>query len=264
MRALWMVLAGVALISSGCATQPGSPTPEVQRTLAPTGTLRIGVIVGPPAQMIVDPVSGEARGVTYDLGHEFAKRLSVPFEAVPLRGNAEFTDALKSGRVDFAANNATPARAAFMDFAQPHLFVEAGYLVPSGSPISGAQDVDRPGIRFGVTQGSTSEAKFARELKNAVLVRAASVESAVKMLADGQLDVYATNKANLYEMADKLAGSRVLDGRYGLEQLSIGIPKGRDAGMPFLRQFVEDAKAQGMVAAAVRRAKLRGVVEEPR
>jgi len=262
MRGLVMALAGAGFVLAGCGTSPVDPTPEVRRELAPTGTLRVGVIVGPPAQMLIDPASGEYRGVTYELGREFAKRLSVPFEVISLRGNAEFNDALKSGRVDFAANNATPARAAYMDFAQPHLFVEAGYLVPRGSSISTIPEVDRPGVRLGVIRGSTSEAKFSRELKNAVPVPAASIETAAKMLAEGQIDVYANNKANLFEVADKLPGSRVLDGRYGVEQLSIAIPKGREAGMPFLRQFVEEAKTRGFVAGAAQRARLRGLAEE--
>jgi len=253
-----------AAVLPGCTTPSVDPAPEARRVLAPTGTLRIGVIVGPPAQMLIDPVSGETKGVTYELGRKLAERLSVPFEVVPLRGNAEFNEALRSGRVDFAANNATPARSVDMDFAQPHLFVEAGFLVPRGSAISTIAEVDQPGVRLGTIRGSTSEAKFSRELKNAALVPAPSMEAAVNMLDQRHVDVFANNKANLFEMTDKLPGSRVLDGRYGVEQLSIAIPKGRDAGMPFLRQFVEEAKAQGFVVAAAQRARLRGLAEDQR
>lgn len=257
-----IILMIFALGVAGCANAPLAPTPEVRKVLAPTGTLRLGLSLGTPGQMIRDPSTGEVRGIGYELGREFAKRLGVPFEVVVIQGNAQFLEAMQSGRVDFGSSNATPARAMHMDFAQAHLAVEAGFLVPSTSKIASITEVDRPGVRVGVTQGSTTEAKFVQELKAAILVRAPSIAAAQAMLATGQLDVYATNKGNLFDMADKLPGWRVLDGRYGVEQISIAIPKGRELGMPFLRQFVEDAKSSGLVAAAAQRAGLRGIATE--
>jgi polar amino acid transport system substrate-binding protein len=259
-----IVLMIAVLGISGCANPPLAPSPEVRKVLAPTGTLRLGLSQGTPGQMIRDPATGDVRGIGYELGRALAKRLGVPFEVVVIQGNAQFNEAMQSGRVDFGSNNATPARAAYMSFAQAHLAVEAGYLVPANSKISSIDDVDREGIRVGVTLGSTSEAKFAKELKHAVLTRAPSIAAGVTMLASGQIDVFATNKGNLFDMSDKLPGSRVLDGRYGVEQVSIAIPKGRELGMPFLRQFVEDAKSTGLVAAAAQRAGLRGMAVDPK
>ena len=252
----------VGMITSGCGSAPITPSAGVRQVLAPTGTLRVGLRQGTPGQMLVDPVTGEVKGVTYELGKEFARRLGVPFEVVALGGNAQFVEAMKLGRVDFASNNATPARAKEMDFAQAHLEIEAGFLVPPDSSILTVADADRAGIRIGVTLGSTTEARFSKELKNAVLVRVPSIDSAIKMLAARQVDAFATNKANLFEMSDKLPGWRVLDGRYAVEQISIAIPKGRDLGMPFLRQFIEDAKSEGLVSSAAKRAGIRGTVKE--
>ena len=53
----------------------------------------------------------------------------------------------------------------------------------------------------------------------------------------------------------------MLDGRWGLEQLAIAIPKGRDAGMDYVRKFADDVKADGQVRRATERAGLRGTVE---
>jgi polar amino acid transport system substrate-binding protein len=212
--------------------------------------------------MIRDPASGETKGVGYELGRELARHLGVSFEPVILAGNPQVLDALKSGQVDVAFTNATPARAKDMDFSQPYLEIEAGFLVPAGSPVSTMADVDRTGIRVGVTRGSTSDGKFSRELKNAVLVRAATFNDAVELLASRRADAFATNKAILFEMSDKLPGSRVLDGRYGVEQISVAIPKGKDLGLPFVRTFVEEVKSGGLVRAATQRAGLRGTVKE--
>jgi len=80
------------------------------------------------------------------------------------------------------------------------------------------------------------------------------------MLADGRIDAFATNKATLFEMAEKLPGSKVLDGHWGVERHAIAIPKGREAGLPFVRKFTDDVKAEGLVAAAISRAGLRGAM----
>jgi polar amino acid transport system substrate-binding protein len=61
-------------------------------------------------------------------------------------------------------------------------------------------------------------------------------------------------------MSDALPGSRMLDGRWGLEHLAVAIPKGRDQGMAYVRKFAEDAKSEGLVDRAVERAGLRGTV----
>jgi len=82
-----------------------------------------------------------------------------------------------------------------------------------------------------VSEGSTSEATLSPELKNATLVRASSLDAAIGMLSTGKLDAFATHKAILFEMSDRIPGSRVLAGRYGLEGFAIGIPKGREPAM---------------------------------
>jgi polar amino acid transport system substrate-binding protein len=103
---------------------------------------------------------------------------------------------------------------------------------------------------------------LARELKNAAVVPAATLKVGIEMLAQHQIDAYATNKANLFEMSDALPGSRVLEGRWGLEHLAIAIPKERDAGLAYVRAFTEEAKSAGLVAQAAARAALRGIAPE--
>jgi polar amino acid transport system substrate-binding protein len=121
--------------------------------------------------------------------------------------------------------------------------------------------VDKAGIRVGVSQGSTSQAALTRQLRNAVISPAALSVGAGEMLYRGEIDTFATNKGILFELADELRGARVLDGRWGLEQLAIAIPKGRDAGMDYVRKFADDVKADGQVRRATERAGLRGTVD---
>lgn len=253
-----LAILACAIVLAGCASAPAVPEPASRRALAPTGKLRVAVYPGSPTSMVKD-ASGEARGVAWDLGRALAARLGVPFEPVVFPRTAEVIAGLKAGKADLTVTNATPARAKDLDFAAPLFAIEQGFLVPAGSKLARADDVDRPGIRVGVTAGSTTEGILARRTKRLTLVPAATLKDAAEMLQSGRIDAYATNKAILAELSDRLPGSRILEGRFGVEQLALGIPKGRDAAaLAFLRRFSEQARADGSVARAIERAGVRG------
>ena len=207
-----------------------------------------------------DPASGNAKGVGFDLGKALAARAAVPFKPIVFARNAEVLAAARAGSVDMVFTNATAERAQFLDFSTAIFEVEQGYLVAPGSKIAGVDQVDATGVRVGVSEGSTSEGALTRQLRNARAIRTASLAAAIDMLRTGQLDAFASNKPTLFEMSDQLAGGRVLAGRYGVETFAIGIPKGREAALPFINAFARDAKARGLVAQAVERAGLRGTI----
>ncbi len=148
-----------------------------------------------------------------------------------------------------------------MDFSGNVLDIELGYLVRAGSPVASFADVDRPGIRIGVTEGGTSHRVLPSQFRHATVVPASSMKNAIEMLASGKVDAYATNKPILFEMSDQLPNSRVLEGGWGLEHLAIAIPKGRDSGLPFLHAFAEDAKSRGLVERAAARVGMRGITK---
>lgn len=68
-----------------------------------------------------------------------------------------------------------------------------------------------------------------RTLKNAQLLRGAGNEGTFKLFVVEKLDAMAGLRPVLVTFADKLPGSRLLDGRFTTVQQAIGTPKGRDA-----------------------------------
>jgi polar amino acid transport system substrate-binding protein len=236
---------------------------DIRKVLAPAGKLRVGLYKGNPSSLL-ESDTGERKGVGFDLGREFARALDVPFEPMVYPNNGAVLEGLRAGHVDVVFTNATPARAKEIDFTQPYLEVEAGYLVPQASSIQTVADIDKAGVRVGVMEGSTSSATLPGLLKSASVVRVPSIEKVTEMLSSRGLDAFATNKSILFDMSDTLPGSRVLSGRYGIEQLALGIPKGRDPGLPYARAFVTAAVSTGLVKSAVDRAGLRGTVEGAR
>jgi polar amino acid transport system substrate-binding protein len=251
----------IACLIVGALGTPRADAGGEKELLAPSGRLRIGVYAGSPTSMVID-AGGQKHGLTYDLGRELAARLNVPAEYVTFPRIADVVDAIKDGQVDFTVTNATPARASVVSFSEPLLAVELGYLVPSNSPIGSPDEMDRSGIRIGVTKGGTSDRVLSAKFKNATVIAAESVKLGIEMLRRGELDVYATNKAILFEMSDALPGARILDGNWGLEHMAIGVPKGREQALPFVAGFAQEVQASGLVAQIQQQAGLRGAVKE--
>ena len=169
-------------------------------------------------------------------------------------------DAGRSSAWDVAFVWFSPERAKEWDFSALHLEIEFGYLVPSGSSISTMADVDRPGIRVAGQEHSGPDRFFSRTLKEVVVVRASSNPGALEAVKSGQADVMGSLKPILFELSNQLPGSRVLYGRPGIDPHAMAMPKGRDLGAGYARQFIENAKSEGLVKAAIERAGLRGVV----
>lgn len=234
---------------------------DARQILAPTGKLRVGVYYGSPTSMVRDSKTNEVHGLSYDLGQELARRLNVPFEQVSYQRISDVLEGMKAGDVDFTVSNSTPARAAVVTFSQNLLTIELGYLVAARSPITAIADIQKPGLRIGVTKGSTSQGTIPKMLPNATVVPAENYKRGIEMLEHGEIDTYATNKPTLFEMSDQMPGSRILEGRWGEEHLAVAIPKNHEAGLEYIRRYVEEVQTSGLVAQSAERAGLRGAVK---
>lgn len=258
----WLITAALGLVIAACASISSAPSPEARQTLAPTGKLRVALYSGSPASIVRGATLDDSKGVGFDLGKDLARRIGVPFEPVVYPNPGAVMGGLKSGEWDITFFGPTPERIGVLDFTAPFLVIEHGYLVPAGSPISTMAAVDRPGIRIGAPQGGSVNEILVRTIKNATVIATPGVAAGAEMLKAGEVDVFAANKANLFEISDRLPGSRVLDGRIGVDEVTIALPKGREAGMAYVRKYIEDAKSEGLVKAAVQRAGLRGAVDK--
>lgn len=263
MRTTHWLTAIFALMLTGCVGMQMAPTPEARNALAPTGKLRVGFISGSPIHATKDAASGEFKGVAVDLGKELARRIGVPFEPVAYSSVPALIAGAKTGEWDVATMGINAERALVVDFTAPYMEVEFSYLVPHGSPISTLSDVDRAGVRIGVVEKGSPDAYLTGTIRSATLVRAPTVAGMVDSLQAGRADALFGTKAGMLSQAEKLAGARLLEGRSGGEKTGMAVPKGRDPGVAYVRQFVESAKSEGLVKAAIERAALRGVVVAP-
>jgi polar amino acid transport system substrate-binding protein len=238
-------------------------SPAVRGDLASTGTLRAAINYGNFILATKDRATGESRGVAVDLTQELGRRLGVPVEIVAYDSVAVMGDAAPTGVWDIAFLGSDPKREALMSFTAAYLEIEATYLVADASPLRTAADVDREGVRVAAPARANYELFLSRSLKHARLVSTASADAAVELFASGQVEALAGLTQALLDRLPKLPGSRILPGRFMGVQQSIAVPKGRDAGLAYLRSVVEDAKASGLVARAIERTGARGVSVAP-
>ncbi len=239
-------------------------SPSLRSDLAPTGRLRVGINYGNPVLATRDPASGELRGVAVDLARELGSRTGLPIELVAFESAGKMFDAVKAGAWDVAFLAIDPGRADQISFTAPYIDIEGTYLVPLGSPLRAIADVDRMGVRVGVSANSAYDLFLTRSIHSAQLVRAPSPDAAFELIVTGKVDVIAGVRQHLVANAGKLPGARVLDGRFMAIEQALGIPKGREEGANYLREFIEDVKASGVVARAIEKAGVRGVSVAPR
>ncbi len=254
------LIALFAILLSACTTADVRTPEQTRAMLAPSGKLRVGMYAGSPSSIVEGATPADAKGVGFDLGKALAARLGVPFEAVVFPSNAGVLAAMASATIDVTFTNASPERAQHMDFSQTYMNVEKSFLVPQGSPITSLSAMQRPGIRIGFSSGSSTAEELSPQYPQAVMIAAPTLARAGEMLAAGKIDAFATNKAILFQLGDGLPGSQVLAGHWGMEHFAAAIPKGREQALPFMRNFIDEARSDGLVTQAISRAGLRGTV----
>ena len=230
----------------GSIVSPASS--DIIKELAPTGTLRVGINFN--NIVLVQGTPDAPRGITPDLARELGKRLGVPIEFISFDAAGKTFEALKAGRLDIIFLAIEPVRAAEIEFTAPYVLIEGVYMVPKDSPLKNVADVDREGVRIGVNKASAYDLFLTRTLKHATLVRA---EKGVDLFAKESLEAAAGVKQPLVAYAKTHPDVRILEGRFMEIRQAMGTPKGRVAGAQYLRAFVEEMKASGFVADALKR-----------
>jgi polar amino acid transport system substrate-binding protein len=234
----------------------------VVKEFAPTGPLRAAINLGNTVLAQTD-AAGLPKGITVDLANALARRLGLPLELVTFDAAGKVFEALKRGVWDIAFLAVEPVRAAEIDFTAPYVLIEGTYMVPKDSGLQRIEDVDRAGVRIAVATGSAYDLYLTRTIKNATLVRAPTGPEAMDMFRRDRLEAAGGVKQPLVEFAARHPDVRVMEGRFMAIQQAMGMPKGRSRAASFLRGFVEEMKASGFVADALKRSNQPDAVVAP-
>ena len=241
--------------TAGSPSQQGTPmttvSPDVLKDLAPTGKLRVAINLGNMVLAQKDPATGQPKGITPDLARELGRRLGVPVELVPFDAAGKVFEAVKTGALDVMFLAIEPVRANEIAFTAPYVLIEGVYMVPKDSKIASVADVDHDGIRIGVSRNSAYDLYLTRTLKHATLVRG---DDGIALFVKDKLDAAGGVKQPLVAYAKTNPNVRILDGRFMEIRQAMGTPRGRgEAGARYLGAFIEEMKASGFVADALKR-----------
>ena len=231
---------------------------DVVSELAPSGTLRAGVNLSNFLLVTGKTETGDPVGVSPDMARAIADRLGVEVAYVTFASPGELADAAGKDIWDIGLIAAEPARAEHIAFSPAYVEIEATYLVPEGSSLGAIDEVDRDSVRIAVSARSAYDLYLTRNLKHAELVRAKGLAAARELFVAEKLDALAGLRPGLLADIEAMPGARILDGRFTAVQQALGTAKANAAGAAFLRDFVAEAKASGLIERLIERHGVKG------
>ncbi|HKS87631.1 MAG TPA: transporter substrate-binding domain-containing protein [Pseudolabrys sp.] len=239
--------------------------PEDIKQLAPTGTLRGGVVVAPVASAFfaIRDDRGNVKGVTVDLVRGFAAALKLPLALKVFDNSGQVTDAVAGGECDLAFMPQDAERAKCVDFGPTYYFIESTYLVPAGSTIKSIAEVNQPGRKIVAISNTTTARSARRTAPNATVEEVPSVDRMTEMARLGQGDAFALSHDSFAGLLPKLPGARVLPGNFQQTGIAVAVPKGRPTALQIATELLETAKASGLVRRSLDAAGFRDAAVAP-
>lgn len=223
---------------------------QVLKDLAPNGILRAAINFGNP--VLAQPgADGEPHGVSVALAKSLAEELGVGLELRTYDAAGKVFAALEENAWTLAFLAIEPVRAAQISFSEPYVLIEGTYLVKAESPYSKTEDLDQPGLRLAVGNGAAYDLYLSRTLQHAELHRADTSAGAVDLFIDQGLDAAAGVRQPLEQIAAKNQNYRVMQGAFTAIRQAVAVPRGRDAGAAYVRDFVERRLAEGFIRGAL-------------
>lgn len=235
--------------------ETASPTTDSQTLaeLAPTGVLRVALNLGNPVLVQKDPASGRLGGVTIDMARDVADKLGLAVEFKEFDSAGIVSECALQNVWDLAFLAIDPKRAAGILYTEPYVHIEGTYMVPESSPIRSLEEVDRPGVRVAVGEGTAYDLFLTRHLGQAEIVRFETSDESLLGFAGRGIETAAGIRQALELFTRDHGGYRILDGYFAVIEQAVGCPRGRPRAAAFLQQYLDHAKRSGLIAMGLER-----------
>jgi polar amino acid transport system substrate-binding protein len=261
-----LLLADLALAAT--VTSADAQQPSLDRRvgdIVQTGKIRVGLHL---PQFVKDPATGEIQGqgtgkVIVAIAQALRTQLGVKLELVGHASPPKLIECLQDQACDAGFLGFVPGRTGDVGFTPPYIMVPFTLMVPASSSIRSMADVDKTGVRIAAVRNHASTLALRRVVKHAEIVDVEIPDEAFELLRSGRADAWASPRPPLLEYAPRLVGARVLDGRYGENLQSMAVPKDQAARLAYISEFLEGAKASGLVKQAIERAGEHGMEVAP-
>jgi len=249
------------------ATWEGDPDAAVLHDLAPSGVMRVAFNYNNRNNAARNPITGQLTGPGIDMTCKLAQGTHAQFVAVPYNGVPPLLAGLANGEWDAAFAFDQTLEPPGITAAIPHIAVENTYLVRGDAPFQKVADVDAPGVRISVAEGNSPDIYLSHTLKYATLVRTPATPQALDLLRTGQVDAFAGGRGPQVIAFIGCCGGRLLPDNFLIANLAIVVPDTAQAhssaGLQYIDEFVDWAKASGLVQVAIDRANQGGTHVTP-
>jgi polar amino acid transport system substrate-binding protein len=224
----------------------------VLQELAPTGKLRVAIAVAPaPSAQFAIKDGDNYRGVAVTLGSALAQKLGVPMELIGHQSSGEIQNSADAGRWDVAFLPVDEERKKLVDFGNAYHLLQSTFLVAPGSAIASVKDANVKGVGIGGVANTATFRAAKRATPKAIHIEFAKVDAAVEAMNAGRIQAIALSRESLSGLVGKIAGSRILDDAFLKSSTAVCIPKGKPAALEYVSDFIEEAKASGLVRQAL-------------
>ena len=239
---------------------------NAQRTpFSKNDTIRAAYLASNPAQAMKDPATGEVRGVVPDLVRELERTRGVKVSLIGRPNPQGVIDAVRNGEAEIGFVAYNPQRAGPVEFTKPYLLVNQTFMVMNDSQIKSIADIDRQGRKLGATRADSIALYLRRTLKVGTLIELddTSQETIQRLLRDGAIDAYGSNRQRLTDWTKDAKGVRLLsDDLYGVEQAII-VPGGRRDALDAANQFIDEVRRSGFLKTSIERSGVVGITVAP-
>lgn len=244
----------------------GTPVPDLEaiNALAPQQVLRAGINVSNFLLVSGTGERGEPVGLSPSMATALAAALAVPLDLVTFAGPGELVDALVAGELDIGNIGADPTRGEHLAFTGPYCEIEATYLVRNESPITAIDEVDQPEVRIASRRGAAYTLWLDRNITLAQVIHTNTIDESFDVFVAEELEVLAGLRPRLIDDADRIPGSRLIEGRFTAVQQAIGAHRNRGiAALSYLDRFVGWAIRSGFVDASIKYHAVKGLSVSP-
>jgi len=218
--------------------------------LAPTGVLRAAINLGNP--ILAHGSAVAPGGVTVDLARQLAASLGLESSLVSCDAARSSFMTLQSGAVDIGFLARDPERETALRFRDPYVIFDGAFAVPTASPLTEAGDVDRPGMRVALNQGSAYDLFLSRTLRHAEIIHA---HDGIAAFDAQRLETVAGLRQSLTRHLANRPGLRLLEPPFMQIHQCLAIRRDRtDAALRFLNDALVTLLRSGFIASALTRA----------
>ena len=165
--------------------------------------------------------------------------------------SGEIQNSAASNRWDVAFLPVDDERKKFVDFGNAYHLLQSTFLVGSGSKIQSVKDADAKGIGLGGVANTATFRAAKKATPNATHIDFTGVDAAVAAMREGKIEGIALSRESLSGLLGKIAGSRILDDAFLNSSTAVCVPKGKPAALAYVSEFIEEAKASGLVRKAL-------------